>query len=204
MKNVVTIMKELGFEIPEDKEQSVLEAMKGNYVTQAEHDKKVTKLTDERDSLKAQVEAAEKTLESFDGIDPKNYKETIAQYKQQAEDAKKDYDAKLAAKERDELIERAVANVKFTSAYARKDILSRLKAEDIKVKDGKLIGFNDYIEAYKESDPEAFGSEGEPAKFTKPGQNTKEQKVTRESILAIKDTAERQRAMAENHELFGV
>lgn len=203
MKNIVTILKELGFDVPEDREQEITKAVAGSYVTTAEHEKKIARIESERDSYKDQLADAQNTIKKFDGIDPAKYQEELNGYKKRSEDAEKNYKAEIAKRDKNDLIDKALAEIKFSSKYAKQSIMDRLKAdEDLRVKDGKLIGMNDIIASYRESDPDAFSGDNEPAKFTKPEQTKGEKPVTKESIMAIKSTNERRKAMAEHFDLF--
>ena len=72
-------------------------------------------------------------------------------------------------------------------------------------KDGKLANSDKLIESIKKEWGDCISTEGTVgAKTATPPGNTGGGKKTKEEILAIKDTAERQKAMAENHELFGI
>jgi vacuolar-type H+-ATPase subunit I/STV1 len=85
-------------------------------------------------------------------------------------------------------------------------ILRATNFDDTKLdKDGKLEGeaelrksINDDWSDFKVT------THTEGAKVATPPANNGPAKRTREEILAIKNTVERQRAMAENHELFGI
>ena len=205
MKNIVTILREQGFEIPEDKEGEITKAVAENYLTKAEHDKKIGKIEAERDQYKTASEDAAATLKSFEGIDPAKIKDEIEGYKTRAEKAEQTAKNTMEKRDRDDLIDKALEGVKFTSVYAKKEITARLKNEaNLTVQDGNLIGFDDYINIYKKSDPDAFGQAGGGAKFTTPDPQNQGGAVTRESILAIKDMHERRAMMQKHHELFGV
>ena len=49
--------------------------------------------------------------------------------------------------------------MKFSSESAKKAFLSDLKAKKLPLQEGKLLGFDDYLKSYKESDPGAFAPE---------------------------------------------
>ena len=78
-----------------------------------------------------------------------------------------------------------------------------IKKAGLKVVNGKIMGLNDYLNELKDSDPSAFMAESTPAKFTAP-KNTQGEKarITKEDILKMTDTAERQKAIKENIDLF--
>ena len=71
--------------------------------------------------------------------------------------------------------------------------------------DGKIKDAKDHLKEVKEEWAEYVVKESETgAKVTNPPENNGGAKMTKEEILKIKDTTERQKAMAENHELFGI
>ena len=70
--------------------------------------------------------------------------------------------------------------------------------------DGKIKDAKDHIKALKEEWAEYVVKENtKGAETSNPPENSGN-KMTKEDILKIKDTSERQKAMAENHELFGI
>lgn len=201
MTNYIEILKKYGIEIPKDKEDDIRKEFATNYKAVTEYERKVEQLEAE----KSRADAAEEKLASFEGLDPEKVKEEIKNYKEEIERAKKEYKEQLDKRDYNDLVEKAVGNLKFTSASAKKAFLAELTNDPLKVKNGTLIGFDDFVKSYKETDPEAFAADDgkEPAKFTNPDIQKKGQEtVTKESIYAIKDRAERQKQMAEHIDLW--
>lgn len=73
-------------------------------------------------------------------------------------------------------VETAVAGLKFTSTAAKKAFVADLTAKKLTVQDGKLLGLDDFVNAYKQSDPSAFASENPVPQFVRPG--TPQQRTT--------------------------
>jgi type I restriction enzyme R subunit len=69
MQNIIDICKEFGLEIPADKQSDFNKKVAENYVTKAEHDKKLNRAESDRDTWKEKAESAEETLKGFDGKD---------------------------------------------------------------------------------------------------------------------------------------
>ena len=67
MKNIHTLLSEIGIEIPENKKTEFDKAVAENYKTVAE----VNKITAARDNYKEQFETAQTALKEFDGVDVK-------------------------------------------------------------------------------------------------------------------------------------
>ncbi len=110
----------------------------------------IATLTAERDTARTSLGEANKKLE---GYDP-DWKQKAADAQQQAEQQIAGIKARYAAAS-------AADALKFTSESAKKAFLSDLAAKKLPLQDdGKLLGFDDFVKSYKESDPGAFAPEG--------------------------------------------
>lgn len=155
MQNIIDILKSNGIEVPEDKVATINKAVSENYKTVSEVEKKTSKLESERDSWKDRAETAEETLKGFEGKDFDTITKERDEWKKKAEDAEKEYSAKEAEREKQELLKDAFAEIEFTSESAKKAIMAQI-SENVSVKNGKLIGFNDLLEYAKKNDASAF------------------------------------------------
>ena len=211
MQNIIEILKSNGIEVPEDKVATINKAVSENYKTISEVEKKTSKLESERDSWKDRAETAEETLKGFEGKDFDTITKERDEWKKKAEDAEKEYSAKEAEREKQELLKEAFAEIEFTSTAAKNAIMAQI-AESVSVKNGKLIGFNDLLEDAKKNDASAFVNkeqqnlEQNKARFTTSMSNKggKVGTMTKDEIMAIKDRGERREAMLANKELFGL
>lgn len=209
MKNFMDILSDAGIEVPEEKVSDLNKAMNENYKTVAEFDKRTKRLETERDGYREQLDAATESLKGFEGIDAEALKAQLAEAQKKAEDAEKDYLAKLAARDFDDTLKTEMAAYKFTSKAAEKSIMEQVKNAGLQCVNGKIMGLNDLIETLKESDADAFAKseeeEGEDkkAKFTTRMNNNGSPKYSdRDEIMKIKDTRERQEAIKANMDLF--
>lgn len=205
MKNIAEICKEFGFEVPADKLADFNKAVSENYITKAEHEKKLGKTETERDTWKQKAETAEETLKGFDGVDLKTMQENLETYKKKAEAAEKEYAEKIAARDFEDALKAEMEGYKFSSEAAKRAVMAEIRDAGLKVKDGKILGLADMVESIKKSDATAFVDEGNPpAKFTGPLKNDPSKKYSNKAeILAIKDASERQAAIAQHLNLFG-
>ena len=204
MVNVVNELKKLGIEVSDEQKESLKKSMGEELYSKKEMEDKVNKASSESEQWKTRAETAEKMLEGLDGKSPEDIIKERDDWKRQAEDSKKEYEAKIAEHEKSELLKEAFAEIEFTSESAKKAIMKDI-SESVSVKNGKLIGFSDLIEEAKKTDANAFVNKQNPkAYFTKPNENNSggDKPTTRESILSIKDRSERQKAIAENISLF--
>ena len=72
----------------------------------------------------------------------------------------------MAALEKGYALERKASGLKFSSESARKAFLTEAKAQNFAMKDGEIMGFDDYVKAFKESDPSAILPDGGMARFS--------------------------------------
>ena len=205
--NIIEKLKQFNVEITSEMEK----AFSGDFLSEREVEKKLSKLQNENESLKERAETAEETLKGFEGKDFDTITKERDEWKKKAEDAEREYSAKEAEREKQELLKEAFAEIEFTSESAKKAIMAQI-SENVSVKNGKLIGFNDLLEDAKKNDASAFvdkaqqNLEQNKAKFTTPmnKQGGKVGTMTKDEIMAIKDRGERREAMLANKELFGM
>lgn len=206
MKNITDICKELGIEVPADKVSDLNKLVAENYKTVAEHEKKLTKLETERDGYKERAETAENTLKGFEGIDPEKLNDEIATWKKKAEDAEKDFQAKIEAREKEDALSKTLEDYEFSSVAAKNSVMAELR-DNVRYKDGKLFGVADVIKDIQSRDASAFVDKSiaeKQARFTAPtsGNVNTGPGMSRADIMAIKDRNERRAAMAKNLHLF--
>ena len=159
MQNIEAILTELGIEVPKDKKDDLTKKVAENYVTKAEHEKKIGKVETDRDNWKSKAETAEETLKKFDGVDLETMQTELADWKKKAEDAEKDYNAKIYDRDFSDALRTEMENVKFTSEAAKKAVMAEIKESGLKLKDGKILGLNDLLGQIKERDASAFVDE---------------------------------------------
>lgn len=210
MQNIEAILTELGIEVPADKKENLTKKVAENYITKAEHEKKLGKVETDRDTWKEKAETAETTLKSFEGVDLDTMQKELSDWKKKAEDAEKDAQAKLYERDFADALKTELEGIKFSSEAAKRAIMAEVKDAGLKLKDGKILGLNDLITQMKEKDASAFVDDEQikaqqnAARFTQPiGKQNQGGNMTKEQIEAIKDTSERQAAIANNLHLFG-
>lgn len=210
MQNIEAILTELGIEVPADKKENLTKKVAENYITKAEHEKKLGKVETDRDTWKEKAETAETTLKGFEGVDLDTMQRELSDWKKKAEDAEKDAQAKLYERDFADALKTELEGIKFSSEAAKRAIMAEVKDAGLKLKDGKILGLNDLITQMKEKDASAFVDDDQikaqqnAARFTQPiGKQNQGGNMTKEQIEAIKDTSERQAAIANNLHLFG-
>ena len=179
---------------PEEKEQQIMEG----------HIAVTDGLKDKIEGLQAEADKAADLQKQLDGISGgEDFKAKYEKEHQAFEDFKKQTasDAEMTA------VKAAYRKMLIGEGISEKRIDAIMKVTDFKNmkrdKDGNL----DNADALKKTIAEEWGEfkttvTQKGAEVSKPPQTGKATK-TKEEIDAIKDTAERQKAIAENHELFG-
>ena len=169
-----------------------------------EHTAVTDALKKERDSYKSEAEKAGDLQKELDDL--KNGEDFKTKYEQEHQ-AFEDFKKKTADDAEAARIRAAYKSLLVDEKIGAKRIDSICKVTDFTKmklgKDGKLEGENDLRKAINDEWGEFKTTVTEKgAVVEKPLQTGKPTK-TKEEILAITDTAERQKAIAENHELFG-
>lgn len=174
MQNIEAILTELGIEFPADKKENLTKKVAENYITKAEHEKKLGKVETDRDTWKEKAETAETTLKGFEGVDLDTMQKELSDWKKKAEDAEKDAQAKLYERDFADTLKTEFEGIKFSSEAAKRAIMTEVKDAGLKLKDGKILGLNDLIAQMKEKDASAFVDDEQikaqqnAARFTQP------------------------------------
>ena len=172
MKNIYEILKSYGIEIPEDKKEAFDKEVLENYKTvkevdtlrnkleAAESDKKAIEekyTTDiaQRDTDLATLQEKLKNA-GADADKLSNLQTDFDNLQQTYNTAKADYEKQLAKQAYDFAIRENVANLKFSSNSAKKAFIADITAKNLSMENGKILGFDDFVNAYKEQDAGAF------------------------------------------------
>lgn len=152
----------------------------------------------ELDKLKAEIKEAEEK----NGKDP--YKVKYEAIKEDFENYKKDVEAKATKANKEklytELLKEAGVADKRIAAILRVSDLDKIEVDT----DGKLKDSKELSKSIKEEWADFITkTESKGAETATPPGSTGGKTMTKDDIMKIKDASERQRAIAENHELFG-
>ena len=61
--------------------------------------------------------------------------------------------------QREFALKEQIASLQFSSESAKKAFLSDLSAKELPLQEGKLLGFDDFVKTYQQSDPAAFAAQ---------------------------------------------
>ncbi|MCH5344144.1 MAG: phage scaffolding protein [Acetatifactor sp.] len=196
MQKLLETLKEFGVEIPENKQAEVKKALSEHYKNVAEHDKAVKKLEADRDAWKEKAKTAETILKSFEGIDPAKIQGELDTWKKKAEEAEENAKKQIYERDFADALKVELESVKFTSDAAKRDVMAQIKAAELKLKDGKILGLSDLLDQIREKDASAFVDEEQEhleagqARFTqpnKPGSTKPGTKVSMAELMRMKN-----------------
>lgn len=182
--------------------------------TQAEeiisaHAETVDALKAERDQAKADAETAAGSAKELAALKAENEKLKAGNgdaAKVQAEfDAyKKAVETEKANADKTAALDKLLAEIGVTSTGARKILLKSYDLDTVNLKDGSIENADAIRESVKAEYADLIsirGAQGTPPVTPPTGGGSGAK--TKDEIMAIKDTASRQKAIAENAELFG-
>lgn len=174
--------------------------------------KKLDDMIAERDKEKGRADSAEETLKGFDGVNVDDLKKSIADWKKKAEDAEKDYKQKIADRDFDDLLKEAI---KSANGLNEKAIMGCLDIPTLKASKNQKSDIESAIKALSEAEDSKMLFKAENSvtpHFTSvnKGGNNGGGIKSKEDIYAtdpktgkfIYGTAERQKLIAENPQLF--
>lgn len=140
----------------------------------AEHKKKLSEIEAECETLKAEVEKAEATLLSFEGIDAEQAVAELQKYKNAIAMAKNNFDKEMTLRDQKAWIDNKLNEYGVNSSYARQQLTADVMSEDSGLvwQNGEFYGFDDYMRAAKEKDDSLYQTKetitAEVPRFTGP------------------------------------
>lgn len=200
MKNIETILADAQIELTEEQKESINKELLENYITKAEHTKKLDKANAESEKFKAQYEEANKSLDTFKDLEER-YEKEKNELNDKVEETENHYKSLIEARDRNDAINNAIEGITFSSMSAKKSIVSEIQSKNLPMQDGKLVGVKEVIDLLKEEDPSAFKEEAK-GKFTAPKGKDGGKPLTKDDIVKIKNPAERKEQIAKHKELF--
>ena len=188
--------------IEEDKIEQIIEA----------HTETVTALKEARDSYKADAEKladAEKKLadanEKLKDVKPDEYKAKYDKVKADFDKFKADTEAKESRTKKEDAYKAILKDANIPEKHFAK-IIKYSDIDGLEFDDkGELSNKSELLKSIKEEwgdHIEQTGTQGANVQIP-PANGGGQGKMTKEEIMKIKDSSERQKAIAENHELFG-
>ena len=132
MKNIFEIMKEYGLEVPEDKKKEFEKTVLENYKTMTDYDNQAKKLDAANETIKANDTAMKDLQDKLDGfkdVDVSGLNQRINDLETEKANIQKDYDAKIADRDFNDLVKENIAAANGKNAKA---IMALLDVETLK------------------------------------------------------------------------
>lgn len=168
MKNIFEIMKEYGLEVSEDKKKDFEKTVLENYKTMTDYDNQTKKLDAANDTIKANDTAMkdlQTKLDGFKDVDVSGLNQTIKTLQTEKENIQKDYDAKIADRDFNDLVKESIAavngrNTKAITALLDVETLkaSKNQKEDIAAALKALTEAEDSKMLFGEPEPKPAGT----------------------------------------------
>jgi hypothetical protein len=162
MKNIHTILSEVGITIPEDKKAEFDKAVAENYKTEAEFEKKVNRLKDDLAEEKKRADDAVATLKGFEGKDFDAITRERDEWKKKHDDALTAYKKEQEDREFNELVEASIADAKGKNAKA---IIALLDTEKLRTSKNQKADVTSALEALRTESGYLFDDNGGNPKF---------------------------------------
>ena len=179
MVNIHEILKKFEISVPADKKEEFDKLMVENYKTVKEVinlQGKLENMEKERDTYKEkydtdikQRDADIKDLQTklkdagTDSTKLTDLENQLTTLQETYKKAKDDYESQLSKQAYEFAVKEKVAELKFSSNSAKKAFIADAINEGMKLKNGELQGFDDFLESYKKNDADAFLKEDKPA-----------------------------------------
>ena len=113
-------------------------------------------LNNDKKELKKQLDDVNAKLQELSNVDVESFKKEIEDLKSKYETDTNALNEKISKREYEYAVNDLTRDLKFSSESAKKSFMSDLLEKNLKLEDGKLFGFDDYLNSYKEQDPNAF------------------------------------------------
>lgn len=159
MKNIIEILKAYGIELTDEQKTTLTKEVAENYKSIAEHEKKLSKIETELANTISERDTAKETLLKFDGIDTDKITGELETYKNKVSELEATHKKELYTRDFEDVLSKSIEKYKFSSELAKEAIINKIKSEDLKLTDGRILGLDDYVSMIKEKDSTAFVDE---------------------------------------------
>ena len=153
----------------------------GTYIPKAKFDN----LNEQKKDLENQLKETNDKVQELSKANTEELKKQIEDLQNKYEEDTKALNEKYDKREYDIKLNDYAKDLKFSSNSARKSFMSDLKAKELKFEDDKLVGFDDFVNSYKENDPNAFmeDKKEEPSVTVNTGDNHNDKEDTDDAFI---------------------
>ena len=189
--NIIEKLKQFNVEVTPEMEK----AFSGDFLSEREVEKKLSKAENDRDSWKQRAETAEQTLMGFEGKDFDAITRDRDDWKKKHDDLMAQHQKEQEDREFNEDLEAAITEAKGKNSKA---IIALLDIDALRGSKNRKADMKTALDTLRTESGYLFEDNGGTPSFTSPKSNAQGDKhrETIENIRAIKDPAERQAAIA--------
>jgi len=150
----------------------------GNYVSKSKFDDKVNGLTQQVTDLQGQIGQRDTDMAGLqqkldaavaDSSKLAEVQQSLATLQGQYATDKENWQKKIDHQAYEFQIRELSNGLKFSSTSAKNEFVRGAIAKNFQIENGKVLGFDDYVEVYKQTDPDAFATEKSDPAGGKPG-----------------------------------
>lgn len=199
MKNIHTLLSEIGISIPEDKKAEFDKGFAENYKTSAEFEKKVTRLTDDLAAEKKRADDAVETLKGFEGKDFDAITRERDEWQRKHNELEETHRREAEDREFNSVLETAISDAKGKNAKA---IMALLDIEKLRSSKNRDKDIKSALDDMRKESGYLFEDNGGNPSFAAPAGNPGGGTTTVKDIMSIKDPVERQNKIVQNMHLF--
>lgn len=135
----------------------------GNYVSKQKYDDELkardTRITSLDETIKTRDADLAKLQMSLNGADVESLKQAskdLADLQKKYDKETKAYEAQLSKQAYEFAVKEYASGKNFTSKAAKRDFVNSMIAENLTMKDGKIIGADDFVATYQVDNDDAF------------------------------------------------
>ena len=153
----------------------------GTYIPKAKFDN----LNEQKKDLENQLKETNDKVQELSKVNTEELKKQIEDLQNKYEEDTKALNEKYNKREYDIKLNDYAKDLKFSSNSARKSFMNDLKAKELKFEEDKLVGFDDFVNSYKENDPNAFmeDKKEEPSVTVNTGDNHNDKEDTDDAFI---------------------
>ena len=167
--------------LPKEVIDKIME-LNGNSINELK--KENERLKTEKGGLETQLTEANKKIEGFKEIDIDKIRAEVDEWKEKYETDTQKLKDSLTQKDYDYKITELANGLKFSSNGAKKSFINDLKEKGLKLEDNNLLGFDDFVKSYQETDPSAFIKEDSKQEtFTSTGESHSESSSNEDAYI---------------------
>lgn len=159
----------------------------GKYVDKRKYEDEISAKDSAIEDLKGQITTRNddikdlKTKLAGEGDNANKIADMTAQIEKlqgEYDNAKKEYEARIGKQSYEFAVKEFANGQKFTSNAAKKQFINEMVSENLKMKDGNIIGADDFMKVYKEANADSFIVEPETPLEPEQGQQIPDFKPT--------------------------